>query len=182
MAKRKKQKLSFQRQPTKEEACTAPTASTDSRSQPIDTQQPLLSTPRAPNITDLTNLTFEEFKELNLNENQQRNLIGQIRSELPLGDVDEVDKVLLDSLAKQLRLCIFPTAHIMHIDPAAVKRMLDTEFREAYGLDVEARILAQEGQHERQDSTEPDKDLMAQIVDESGEGQRTTVVTQRKSQ
>lgn len=65
-------------------------------------------------------------------------------------DVHKVDNWLLDSLAKQLEMCISPTAKMIHIDPAAVKRMLDTEFRKAYGQEVEASIAEQERQREKQ--------------------------------
>lgn len=155
MAKKKKRgKASFQRPSTQDGGNTAPPAPTEPRSQPA-IPHPLPRVPHVTNITDLTNLTFEELREFNLDDTQQHNLIGQIRSDLPIIDVHEIDKLLLDSLAKQLRLCIFPTAQMMHIDPFAVKRMLDTEFRKAYGQEVERNIRVQEGQHERQGSTEP---------------------------
>ncbi|KAF1912077.1 hypothetical protein BDU57DRAFT_402746, partial [Ampelomyces quisqualis] len=82
-------------------------------------------------------LSFEEYKAAHLNINEQHALIGRIRDEVPLADRDEIDGFLLMEAAKQLELCVFPMCKMMHVDPKAVKKMLDDQFRKAYGLDVE---------------------------------------------
>ncbi|KAJ4403179.1 hypothetical protein N0V91_006756 [Didymella pomorum] len=89
--------------------------------------------PNVPNVTDFTGQIA-----------QQHDLIGEIRVEIQLVDADEVDKWLLDSLAKQLSACISPNTEMIHIDPVAVKLMLDTKFRKAYVQDVKASIIEQE--------------------------------------
>jgi hypothetical protein len=91
----------------------------------------------APNVLDYT---FEEYKAANLNINQQQSLISTIRNELPLVDRDEVDSLILQDVAKQLQLCVFPMCKMMQIDPLAVKRMMDEQFRKAYGIEVDQAV------------------------------------------
>ncbi|KAH7069816.1 hypothetical protein BKA63DRAFT_476814 [Paraphoma chrysanthemicola] len=83
-----------------------------------------------PSIFDFT---FEDYKATGLNIAEQHALIGKIREEVPLIDRAEIDGLMLSEAAKQLELCVFPMCKMMHIDPKAVKRMLDWEFRKAYG-------------------------------------------------
>jgi hypothetical protein len=149
MANLKKQKLSVQLRRRENHrnaasaACTTPPCSFDQSS----------TTPNVPHISDLTNLTYEEYKAFDLSSTQQHDLIGEIRAELPLVDAHEVDNWLLDSLEKQLSTCIFPIAKMMHIDPVAMKRMLDTEFRKAYGQDAEASIIERERQRAKRNDS-----------------------------
>jgi hypothetical protein len=49
--------------------------------------------------------------------------------------------MLLADLAKQLEIGVFPTCKIMHVNPKAVKRMMDDQFRKAYGLEVEEEMF-----------------------------------------
>ncbi|KAF2123862.1 hypothetical protein P153DRAFT_435511 [Dothidotthia symphoricarpi CBS 119687] len=98
--------------------------------------------PPKPAVTDFT---YEDYKRAGLNTSEQHNLIGQIRNETPQIERDMVDSWLLGKLAKQLEIAIFPTCKMMHIDPAAVKRMLDEQFRKAYGVEVEAEVMAKSG-------------------------------------
>jgi hypothetical protein len=98
--------------------------------------------PPKPSVTDYT---FEQYKAANLSIDDQHGVIGKLRGELPLIDCDEVDNVLLRSMAQQLELCIFPTCKMMQANPAAVKRMLDEQFRRSYGLEVEAEVLGKLG-------------------------------------
>jgi hypothetical protein len=95
-----------------------------------------------PSITDYT---FEQYQAANLNKDQKHALIGALRDELPVIDRDEVDDVLLRSMGQQLELAVFPTCKMMQVDPTAVKRMLDDQFRKAYGADVEAEGLRKLG-------------------------------------
>ncbi|KAI4950050.1 hypothetical protein J4E91_004706 [Alternaria rosae] len=97
---------------------------------------------REPSITDYT---FEQYQVANLNDGQKHTLIGKLRDELPIIDRDEVDDVLLRSMAQQLELAVFPTCKMMQVDPVAVKRMLDDQFRRAYGAEVEAKTLGKLG-------------------------------------
>ena len=103
------------------------------------------SIPRAvrpePHKSSIADCTFEQYKAANLSIDDQHNVIGELRGELPIIDRDEVDDVLLRSMGQQLELGIFPTCKMMQIDPAAVKRMMDEQFRRAYGLEVEAEVL-----------------------------------------
>jgi hypothetical protein len=99
----------------------------------------------APAAPAISNYTFEDYKAANLNINQQQDLIGRVRDAMPLIDRDEIDSLMLEDMAKQLQLCVFPMCKMMHIDPLAVKRMLDDQFRKAYGMDVkEAAVEEQE--------------------------------------
>ncbi|KAH7074176.1 hypothetical protein FB567DRAFT_505138 [Paraphoma chrysanthemicola] len=86
-----------------------------------------------PSIFDFT---FEDYKAAGLNIAEQHALIGKIREEVPLIDRDEIDGLMLSEAAKQLELCVFPMCKMMHVDPRAVKRMLDREFRKTYGEDL----------------------------------------------
>jgi hypothetical protein len=95
-----------------------------------------------PSITDYT---FEQYQAANLNKDQKHALIGKLRDELPIIDRDEVDDVLLRSMGQQLELAVFLTCKMMQVDPTAVKRMLDDQFRKAYGADVEAEGLRKLG-------------------------------------
>jgi hypothetical protein len=95
-----------------------------------------------PSIADYT---FEQYKAANLNIDQQHDIIGKLRNELPIIDRDEVDDTLLRSMAQQFELAIFPTCKMMHVDPLAVKRMFDNQFRMAYGPEVGAEVLAKLG-------------------------------------
>ncbi|KAF1925160.1 uncharacterized protein M421DRAFT_424183 [Didymella exigua CBS 183.55] len=141
----------YRLRPRENGGSTAPTACTKLPCSP----GPSSTTPSVPNISDLTHLTYEEYKAFDLSSTQHHDLIGNIRAEVPVMDVHEIDNWLLNSLAKQLEICIFPTAKLMHINPVAVKRMLDTEFRKAYGQDVEDSISGQKQQRrKRHDSAE----------------------------
>ena len=95
-----------------------------------------------PSIADYT---FEQYKAANLNIDQQHDIIGKLRNELPIIDRDEVDDTLLRSMAQQFELAIFPTCKMMHVDPLAVKRMFDNQLRMAYGPEVGAEVLAKLG-------------------------------------
>lgn len=88
-------------------------------------------------------MSFEDYKAANLDIRQQHALIGQIRNEVPLIDRDEIDSFLLAEAAKQLELCIFPMCKMLHVDSKAVRRMMDEQFRKAYGPEV-AEALAQD--------------------------------------
>jgi hypothetical protein len=107
------------------------------------------STPRAarpePPKPSVADYTFEQYNAAKLSIDDQHSVIGKLRGELPLIDCDEVDNVLLRSMAQQLELCIFPTCKMMQVDPAAVKRMLDEQFRRSYGFEVEAEVLGKLG-------------------------------------
>ena len=149
MAKRKKQKISVHLRPRENGGKAAPAACT----KPLCSSGPVSTMPNVPNISDLADLTYDEYKAFSLSSAQQHDLIGEIRAEIPLVDADEVNNWLLDSLAKQLSACVFPTAKMMHIDPVAVKRMLDTEFRRAYGQDLEASIIEQERQRAKRNDS-----------------------------
>jgi hypothetical protein len=98
--------------------------------------------PPKPSVPDYT---FEQYKAANPDIRDQHSLIGKLRGEIPIIDRDEVDDALLQSMAQQLELCIFPTCKMMQVDPAAVKRMLDEQFRRSYGLKVEAEVLKKLG-------------------------------------
>ncbi|KAF1940354.1 hypothetical protein EJ02DRAFT_456090 [Clathrospora elynae] len=106
---------------------------------------PLVATHPAPPKPSVADYTFEQYKAAGLNIDEQHSLIDEIRAELPIIDRDEVDDAILRSLAQQLELCIFPTCKMMHIDPTAVKRMMDDQFRKAYGLEAEADALEKMG-------------------------------------
>jgi hypothetical protein len=109
------------------------------------TFKPLVAAPPEKPEPSVADYTFEQYKAANLNIDQQHELIGKLRDELPIIDRDEVDDTLLRSLAQQLELAIFPTCKMMHVDPLSVKRMLDDEFRRAYGPEVEAEVLTKLG-------------------------------------
>ncbi|KAL1801523.1 hypothetical protein ACET3X_001865 [Alternaria dauci] len=108
------------------------------------TKPPIAAAPKKlePSITDYT---FEQYKAANLNIDEQYDIIGKIRNELPIIDRDEVDNTLLRSIGQQFELAIFPTCKMMHVDPLSVKRMFDDQFRRAYGPEVEAEVLAKLG-------------------------------------
>ena len=89
--------------------------------------------------------TFEQYQAANLNVVEKHNLIGKLRDEMSIMDRDEVDELTLRDLGTVLERCIFPTCKMMQISPVAVKRMLDDHFRRAYGLEVEADVLAKLG-------------------------------------
>ncbi|KAI4924294.1 uncharacterized protein J4E92_007375 [Alternaria infectoria] len=97
---------------------------------------------REPSITEYT---FEQYQAANLNDDEKHAVIGKLRGELPIIDRDEVDDVLLRSMAQQLELAVFPTCKMMQVEPVAVKRMLDDQFRKAYGAEVEAEVLGKLG-------------------------------------
>ena len=48
-------------------------------------------------------------------------------------------------MAQQLELAVFPTCKMMQVEPVAVKRMLDDQFRKAYGAEVDASVLGKLG-------------------------------------
>jgi hypothetical protein len=108
---------------------------------PLSATRPGSPKPK-PSVADYT---FEEYKAAGINIEDQHKLIGDLRSEMPIIDRDEIDNLLLHSLAQQLELTIFPTCKMMHMDPMAVKRMLDDQFRKAYGAEVDVSILANMG-------------------------------------
>jgi hypothetical protein len=91
-----------------------------------------------PSIPDFT---YEDHKAAGLSITEQHDLIGKIREEVPIIDRDEIDDLILSDAAKQLQLCVFPMCKMLHIDPKAVKRMLDAEFRKAYGPDVDDEVI-----------------------------------------
>lgn len=93
---------------------------------------------------------FGEYNDLDLDVTQKHETTGKFRERIPLMQVHEVDGWLLESLGKQLETCIFPTAKMMRIDPNAVKRMLDNEFRKAYGIEIETIILDPNICHDKQ--------------------------------
>ena len=105
---------------------------------------PRAARPEPPKLS-VADYTFEEYKAAKLSIDDQHSVIGKLRDEMPIIDRDEVDDALLRSMAQQLERCIFPTCKIMHVDPAAVKRMLDEQFRRSYGLEVEAKVLEKLG-------------------------------------
>ena len=122
---------------------STPTTSTFSRpSTPFMRSTPKPTAPAEPSIFDFT---FEDYKAANLNIQEQQDLIGKIREEVPMIDRDEIDGLLLSEAAKQLEMCVFPMCKMMHIDPKAVKRMLDEQFRRAYGLEVEQEVMEHVG-------------------------------------
>jgi hypothetical protein len=115
--------------------CTrAPTPHTPGFSRPGTPSVSSMAKPKAPVEPSVFDLSFEEYKAANLNIDEQHALIGKIRDEVPLADRDEIDMFLLKEAAKQLELCVFPMCKMMHVDPMAVKKMLDDQFRKAYGL------------------------------------------------
>jgi hypothetical protein len=95
----------------------------------------------APEPSTFDDFTFEDYKAAKLNIDQQYDLIGKLNNEVPLVDRDEIHSMLLADLAKQLEIGVFPTCKMMHVDPKAVKRMMDDQFRKAYGLAVEEEIF-----------------------------------------
>ncbi|KAI4684415.1 uncharacterized protein J4E84_006405 [Alternaria hordeiaustralica] len=103
------------------------------------------TTPVAKRKPSITEYTFEQYQAANLNDDEKHAVIGKLRGELPIIDRDEVDEVLLRSMAQQLDLAVFPTCKMMQVDPAAVKRMLDDQFRKAYGAEVEASVTRKLG-------------------------------------
>lgn len=103
------------------------------------------TTPVAKREPSITEYTFEQYQAANLNDDEKHAVIGKLRNELPIIDRDEVDEVLLRSMAQQLELAVFPTCKMMQVEPVAVKRMLDDQFRRAYGAEVEASVLGKLG-------------------------------------
>jgi len=103
------------------------------------------TTPVAKREPSITDYTFEQYQAANLNDDQKYAVIGKLRDELPIIDRDEVDEVLLRSMGQQLGLAVFPACKMMQVDPVAVKRMLDDQFRKAYGAEVEASVLGKLG-------------------------------------
>ncbi|KAI4661069.1 uncharacterized protein J4E79_005637 [Alternaria viburni] len=103
------------------------------------------TTPVAKREPSITEYTFEQYQAANLNDDEKHAVIGKLRGELPIIDRDEVDDVLLRSMAQQLELAVFPTCKMMQVEPVAVKRMLDDAFRKAYGAEVEASVLGKLG-------------------------------------
>jgi hypothetical protein len=95
----------------------------------------------APVPSTFDDFTFEDYKAANLNVDQQYDLISKLHNEVPLVDRDEIHSMLLADLAKQLEIGVFPTCKIMHVNPKAVKRMMDDQFRKAYGLEVEEEMF-----------------------------------------
>lgn len=82
-------------------------------------------------------LTFANYQSARYSSiDDQFSFITGLRAEVPAAERDAIDVDLLRDLAKQLALCVFPTAKMMQVDPVKVKRMLDEEFRRAYGDDV----------------------------------------------
>ena len=97
--------------------------------------------PTPPPQASVADYTFEQYQAANLNVTEKHNFIGKLRDEMPIMDRDEVDDLALRDLGKLLESCIFPTCKMIHIDPVAVKRMLDDSFRKAYGLEVEMEVM-----------------------------------------
>jgi hypothetical protein len=91
-----------------------------------------------PSISDFT---YEDYKAAGLSITEHHDLIGKIREEVPIIDRDEIDGLILSDIAKQLQLCVFSMCKMLHIDPKAVKRMLDAEFWKAYGPDVDDEVI-----------------------------------------
>ncbi|KAH7381221.1 hypothetical protein DE146DRAFT_279333 [Phaeosphaeria sp. MPI-PUGE-AT-0046c] len=98
--------------------------STPAESRPATSTIPRIA---APIERSIYGLTFEEYKAANLDVQQQHDLIGQIRHEIPLIERDEIDAYLLTEAAKQLEMYILPMCKMMHVDPKAVKTMLDEQ-------------------------------------------------------
>lgn len=98
--------------------------------------------PAIPENFDIASLTYPDYKALNLNFVQEHELIGRIREEVPLIDRDEVDSIILADSGKQLKNGIFTLCRMMHIDPKAVKLMMDQQFREFYGPEVHRKVSA----------------------------------------
>jgi len=103
------------------------------------------TTPVAKREPSINEYTFEQYQDANLNDDQKHAVIGKLRDELPIIDRDKVDEVLLRSMAQQLELAVFPTCKMMQVEPVAVKRMLDDQFRKAYSAEVEAEVLERLG-------------------------------------
>lgn len=105
---------------------------------------PTLDTPREATLTanSVYDNFFKEYETAKLNIREQYDFIGRIRNEIPLIDRDEIDSWFLSELAKQLEISIFPACKMLHVEPKAVKRMIDEQFRKAYGLEVEQEIDA----------------------------------------
>jgi len=103
------------------------------------------TTPVAKREPSITEYTFEQYQAANLNDDEKHAVIGKLRGELPIIDRDEVDEVLLRSMAQQFELAVFPTCKMMQVEPVAVKRTLDDQFRKAYGAEVEAEVLGKLG-------------------------------------
>lgn len=108
------------------------------RRTPAPAQGPEPNTSARPSISDFA---YEDYKAAGLSITEQHDLIGKIREEVPIIDRDEIDGLILSDAAKQLQLCIFPMCKMLHIDPKAVKSMLDAEFRKAYGLYVDDEVI-----------------------------------------
>ena len=119
--------------------------------------------------SSIADYTFEQYKSANLTIDDQHKVIGQLRSEIPLIDRDEIDNVLLRSMAQQLELAVFPTCNMMQIDPMAVKRMLNWAFWMAYGT----KGVRREGEEVGKDKGEEE------IVGGKEEGPRKRVKMER---
>ncbi|CAO2647516.1 Nn.00g084380.m01.CDS01 [Neocucurbitaria sp. VM-36] len=81
-------------------------------------------------------LTFSQYQSArHTSIDDQFSFIARLRAEISAAERDAIDEDLLRDMAKQLALCVFPTAKMMQIDPGKVKKMMDEEFMRAYGLD-----------------------------------------------
>lgn len=89
--------------------------------------------------------TFEQYQAASLSVGEKHSLIGKLRDEMPIMDRDEIDELTLREVSHIFELCIFPTCKMMQIDPVAVKRMLDDQFRKAYGVEAEMEALGKLG-------------------------------------
>ncbi|KAI0579833.1 hypothetical protein TUN199_07358, partial [Pyrenophora tritici-repentis] len=96
-------------------------------------------------LKSVADCTFEQYQAANLGVGEKHALIGQLRDEMPIMDRDEIDELTLRELSTVLEHCIFPTCKMMQIDPVAVKRMLDDQFRKAYGVETETEVLGKLG-------------------------------------
>jgi hypothetical protein len=133
--------------------------------------QPTPAAPAPPTEPSIFDFTFEDYKAANLNINEQHDLIGKIREEVALIDRDEIDGLILEDMAKQLQMCVFATCKMMHVDPVAVKRMLDGEFRKAYGVEVEQEVAMKE---EMGVSKEEEKKINAKGEEDGGDRQEAS--------
>ncbi|KAH3945159.1 hypothetical protein HBI56_057430 [Parastagonospora nodorum] len=98
--------------------------------------------PAIPKDFDIASLTYTDYKALNLSFVQEHEVIGRIREEVPLIDRDQVDSIILADAGKQLKNGVFTLCRMMHIDPKAVKLMIDQQFREFYGPEVSREVSA----------------------------------------
>ncbi|EFQ92815.1 hypothetical protein CFE70_009417 [Pyrenophora teres f. teres 0-1] len=105
------------------------------------TQATAIPTP----LKSVADCTFEQYQAANLSVSEKHSLIGELRDEMPIMDRDEIDELTLRELSAVVERCIFPTCKMMQIDPVAVKRMLDDQFRKAYGVEAETNVLGKLG-------------------------------------